>query len=174
MKNGSEKITNCKLRGEWAEMCFMTCATEHGLSVSRPYGESTPFDFIVGDKGRLLRVQVKSTMRRYFNGYGCNIRASRPVVYSPDDFDFLAILVIPARAWYIIPAGVGAGKAQLFLSPGDPESKYARYKEAWDLLCTKPCAVHGTIQDMRACADDADAAWLKISGCGRFGFGAER
>ena len=154
MKNRGEKITNCKLRGEWAEMYFMTCAAERGIHVSRPYGESTHFDFVVGDKGCLLRVQVKSTLRRYFNGYGCNVRGSKSTVYSADAFDFLAILVIPERVWYIIPAELGAGKAQLFLSPADPKSKYAPYKEAWRLLRVRPCAVRAArIGDIQACAD---------------------
>ena len=41
MKNNGMKIKHPKLRGEWAEMCFMTRAAEHGLSATRPWGPSS-------------------------------------------------------------------------------------------------------------------------------------
>jgi len=154
MKNRGERISNCKLRGEWAEMYFMTCAAEHGLHVSRPYGEMTHFDFVIGDRGCLLRVQVKSTLSRYLNGYGCNVRGTQSRLYSPDDFDFLAVLVIPERVWYIIPSEVAAGRAKVFLQPSSPKSKYAPYKEAWHLLRPRACAVRGTISHIEACSAD--------------------
>jgi len=153
MKNRGEKITNCKLRGEWAEMYFMTCAAEHGLRVSRPYGEMTHFDFVIGHRGCLLRVQVKSTLSRKDNGYGCAVRASQARHYGADDFDFLAVLVVPERVWYIIPAGLVLGKRKIFLFPDSPKSKYAPYKEAWRLLRVRPCAVRAHIGDIQACAD---------------------
>jgi hypothetical protein len=39
MTNGS-RIKNSKLRGEWAELRFMTRAAEHGLMISKPWGDS--------------------------------------------------------------------------------------------------------------------------------------
>lgn len=161
MKNRGEEIGNCKLRGEWAEMYFMSCAAERGIHVSRPYGESTHFDFIVGDKGCLLRVQVKSTMSpKEPNGFGCAVWGSHSKLYEPNDFDFLAVLVIPLKVWYIIPAGLVIGKSKVFVFPGSPKSKYAPYKDAWHLLRTRPCALRGMIEEIQACADDAGLAWV--------------
>ena len=51
MKNNGMKIKHPKLRGEWAEMCFMTRAAEHGLCVTRPWGEMSRYDFAVEYKG---------------------------------------------------------------------------------------------------------------------------
>ena len=153
MKNRDPKINDRKLRGEWAEMYFMACAAEHGLHVNKPYGEMSHFDFIIGDHGCLLRVQVKSTLARNGNGYGCSVRGGhRP--YVGDVFDFLAVLVIPVRVWYIIPAELILGKAAIMLSPHLQQSKYAPYKEAWHLLRPRDCALRGTISHIEGSAAD--------------------
>lgn len=49
------------LRGEWTEARFMIRACEHGFNVSRPWGGSSRYDFVVELNGQFLRVQVKST-----------------------------------------------------------------------------------------------------------------
>ena len=61
---GRSDRTAFKLRGEWMELLFMTRATEHGLRVMRPWGDSSRYDFVVETGGRFLRVQVKSTSFR--------------------------------------------------------------------------------------------------------------
>jgi len=154
MKNRGEEITNCKRRGEWAEMYFMTCAAEHGLHVSRPYGEMTHFDFVVGDHGCLLRVQVKSTLSRKDDGYGCTVRGAQSLRYGPDAFDFLAAVIVPERVWYIIPAELIQGKGKIFLNPSSSKLKYSPYKEAWHLLRPRDCALRGTISHIEASAAD--------------------
>jgi hypothetical protein len=113
-----------------------------------------PFDFIVGDHGCLLRVQVKSTLCRRENGYGCSVRGAQCCRYAADDFDLLAVLVVPERVWYIIPAELILGKGKVFLYPNSPKSKYAPYKEAWHLLRPRDCALRGTISHIEACAAD--------------------
>lgn len=49
------RIKGCKERGEWAEMYFMMLALEHGLKVSKPYGESGRYDAGVEGRGRVQR-----------------------------------------------------------------------------------------------------------------------
>ena len=154
MKNRGARITNGKLRGEWAEMYFMTCAAEHGLRVNKPWGEMAQFDFVVGDRGCLLRVQVKSTLARRETGYACSSVRGAQRRYAADAFDFLAVLVVPELVWYIIPAELILGKGKVMLFPNSPKSKYAPYKEAWNLLRTRPCAIRGTITHIEACAAD--------------------
>jgi hypothetical protein len=56
-----QKIGNCKLRGEWAELCFMARAAGMGLCVCKPYGDSAQYDVGIEEDGRMLRVQIKST-----------------------------------------------------------------------------------------------------------------
>ena len=152
MKNHVPKINDRKLRGEWAEMYFMACAAEHGLQVNKPYGEMSHFDFIIGDHGCLHRVQVKSTLRDWHTGYVCCVRGGhRP--YTGDVFDFLAVLVIPERAWYIIPAELVVGRGVITLYPNSPKSKYAAYKEAWHLLRPRECPFRTTIGHIEASAE---------------------
>ena len=77
MKNNGMKIKHPKLRGEWAELRFMTCAAEHGLCVTKPWGETARYDFAVEHEGHFVRVQVKSTMFMDRGGYSCTVRGCR-------------------------------------------------------------------------------------------------
>src|SRR5260370_35359774 len=54
-------IKDPKSRGEWGESVFMVRAGEQGLAVSKPWGDSRSYDFVVGRPGRFVSVQVKST-----------------------------------------------------------------------------------------------------------------
>jgi hypothetical protein len=60
MANRGVDIKESKMRGEWAELRFMARAAEHGLRVTKPWGDSAKYDFAVERQGRFLRVQVKS------------------------------------------------------------------------------------------------------------------
>jgi len=53
MKNRGMKIKHPKLRGEWAELRFMTRAAEHGLCVTKPWGETARYDLRWSMKGTL-------------------------------------------------------------------------------------------------------------------------
>ena len=110
-KKRKPKIADKKQRGEWAEMHFMVRATDHDLPVSKPWGDSRSFDFVVGWPGRFVAVQVKSTTLEVENGgYACSVCTSgKP--YAPGSFDFLAAYVIYDDAWYIIPAKEFLGQA---------------------------------------------------------------
>jgi hypothetical protein len=79
MKTKGSEIKNSKLRGEWAELRFMTRAAERGLMVSRPWGDSAPYDVMVEHQGRVRLVQIKSTMRRVANTYRCHVPRNRHV-----------------------------------------------------------------------------------------------
>jgi hypothetical protein len=95
-------IIGKKLRGEWAEMIFMLRATEHGLQVSKPWGDSRSYDFVVGRPRHFVAVQVKSTIFELEEGWMCTVcSSSNP--YPPESFDFLAAYVVFEDAWYIIP-----------------------------------------------------------------------
>jgi hypothetical protein len=127
------KFKNSKLRGEWAELRFMARAAEHGLMVSKPWGDSAAYDLMVEYNGRILRVQVKSTCCLRGNSYKCHV-TSNGVPYAKHDLDFIAAYVIPADCWYIVPIAIVGMQLHLLLSPHRENSKYHRYKEAWQLL----------------------------------------
>ena len=117
------KIKHPKLRGEWAEMCFMTRAAEHGLSVTRPWGEMSRYDFAVEYKGRFVRVQVKSTMCLDRGGYVVSVRGWSGK-YTGDPFDFVAAYLIPLDIWYILPGDSFKMQGTVGLYPNLKKSKY--------------------------------------------------
>jgi PD-(D/E)XK endonuclease len=141
MTNKGIDIQHPKLRGEWAELRFMARASEHGLRVSKPFGDCASYDVAVEHNGHFLRVQVKSTKFSKNDGrsYVCDLRRRESKPYTPDRVDFFAVYVIPRDLWYILPAEAAIGsQSNLTLSPDLPDSKHAPYKEAWHLLCSKP------------------------------------
>src|SRR5947209_12011271 len=77
MRDPTLNFKNFKQRGEWVEMLFMARAAREGLQVSKPYGESASYDFIVESGSLCSRIQVKSTLARTHNGFVCNLRCSR-------------------------------------------------------------------------------------------------
>jgi hypothetical protein len=130
---------NCKSRGEWAELQFMAKAAKFGLRILKPWGEMARYDMVIDNDGRLVRVQIKSTMSKRSGGlyYLCNLRTGNvKKSYQKGEFDFVAAYVIPLDVWFIIPAGaVVTGKSRaILLFPSSATSKYGAYKEAWDLL----------------------------------------
>jgi hypothetical protein len=96
-----------KKQGEWVELQFLARATGQSFTVSKPWGDSTAYDFVVECNRRFHRVQVKSRSTMVGNVYECGINfpahGKRPR-YEPGDLDFFAIFVIPEDLWYIIPA----------------------------------------------------------------------
>ena len=150
MKHNGMGIKHPKLRGEWAELCFMARAAEWGLQVSKPWGETSRYDFAVEYKGRFVRVQVKSTMFKDRGGYSCSVRGCRGP-YEGNPFDFVAVYIIPEDLWYIIPAGEIEGQGSVALYPQLKKSKYAKYKEAWQRLKAGSCETVGSIH---ACTEE--------------------
>jgi hypothetical protein len=127
-------IKDPKHRGEWTELVFMSRITERGFNVSKPWGDSSRYDCAVERRGHFLRVQVKSTIARQFNGYIVTIKSGYHY-YTRHQVDFFAVYVIPEDVWYILPAKIiTILRSNFLLAPRRPHQKYAAYKEAWHLL----------------------------------------
>ncbi len=90
-------IKDPKSRGEWVESVFMVRAGEQGLAVSKPWGDSRSYDFVVGRPGRFVSVQVKSTTVESGGGYACAIRKQNQG-YARGSFDFVAAYVVQEDA----------------------------------------------------------------------------
>lgn len=75
--------------------------------------------------------------------------------YEAGSVDFFAVHLIPEDAWYIIPAEALGEKLTLHFCPGGKRQKYAKYREAWDLL-----RGDGTIT-IQACADERWEEWMR-------------
>ena len=129
----------------------MVRAAEHGLQVSKPWGETAHYDFVVESAGQFVRVQVKSTMFRDRGGYSCTVRGCRGP-YIGDVFDFVAAYLIPEDLWYIIPAEMIRGQGSVAVYPKLRKSKYHPYREAWHLLRGQPSR-KATVDCIEACAD---------------------
>jgi hypothetical protein len=144
------KIANRKQRGEWAEMKFMTAAAEHGLPVSKPWGDSASYDVVVGRPGHFVAVQVKCTIARTANrvGYVCSTCSSHKK-YRRGSFDFLAAYVVKEDVWYIIPEKEVRGNWSISLLTECKEARYEKYREAWHLLREPVFA-----GDIQACAEE--------------------
>lgn len=128
------QIKHAKLRGEWAEMKFMAAAAEHGLHVTKPWGESTQYDFAIEHEAHFVRIQVKSTASKVrAGGYPCSVCGGQGV-YVGDPFDFIAAYVVPADVWFIIPEHVVHGRSRVVLYPNLEKSIYWQYQDDWDAL----------------------------------------
>jgi PD-(D/E)XK endonuclease len=150
-RNAGMQFKNCKLRGEWAELVFAARALRKGLALVRPWGESSGYDFMVDHGGgRVLRVQVKSTIFKEGTGYSCTLKDSKGP-YKKNTFEFVAAYVIPEDVWFVIPEKKVRGMWSVGLYPNLERSKYWEYKEAWHLLRGE---TPGFVARIEACAED--------------------
>jgi len=99
-------VRNTKRRGEIVEIAFLHTVANMGFAVTKPYGDSEPYDFIVDSGNRLWRVQVKSC--QYRNRLTYWLVTGRPLYqaqgpYTAEQIDILAVDIVPADAWYVIP-----------------------------------------------------------------------
>ena len=166
-RNRGRKIKNGKRRGEWAELVFMMRAVDEGLQVSKPWGESVSYDFVVEQARRFVRVQVKSTTFQEGAGYSCSLKDSKGP-YRGNPFDFVAAYVIPEDVWYLVPAKKCRGQVSISLHPEMERAKYSAYKEAWHLLRgEKP----GRVARIEACVEEwvpevaADSLRMRLIEC---------
>jgi hypothetical protein len=182
------KLPGCKERGEWAELYFMMMAAGQGMKVSKPFGDSGRYDVGVErpvrenygrdnrsresrsrenqsrenrsqeNQGRVMRVQVKSTIYKRRNGeYSLNVMGPQRKKYAPGTVDFFAVLLIPIDDWYIIPFEVmGRKNSSLHFTPGSKRQKYGEYREAWHLL-------QRTGLTIQACVDEE---WAEVEARG--------
>lgn len=136
------KYTDCKQKGELAELVIILKAASLGLAVCKPYGEHLPFDFVVASAGRLLRVQVKSTFTSKRRGHNIHVgfrgRGMWHRPYTADDIDFIAAYVVAHDVWYIIPVSAIGTRVSIRVYPEGPQKSdggyFEQYREAWHLI----------------------------------------
>lgn len=126
-----------KRQGEWAEAVFLAHAIREGLCVTRPWGDSARYDFIVDCHGQLLRIQVKSTRHQHRRGYSfMNSSADFRRLYSAKEVDYLALYVIPSDLWYIVPAQKVGRRHAICVYPNvvGSRGRFEQFRNGWDLL----------------------------------------
>lgn len=142
-----------KMRGDTAEILFLLWAASLGLRVSKPYGDSYPYDSIVDNGHTCYKVQIKSSNRAGVRGlYQVNAnRTGKHRAYRPSEVDFLACYIFRTKTWYIIPqSAIGRRSSVILYGPSRREcGMFAAYFEAWHLLKEpRPCGFC-----LQACAD---------------------
>jgi len=137
-----------KQRGEWVELRFMDAAAERGFTVTKPWGDSRPYDVGIEHGQNYLRVQVKGFSARKGGGYLCRLRhgLSGKQRYHSGDLDLFALYILPAHTWYLIPAAavlLPTPKFSISVYPHglpprsgrhDSDHDYEPYRNAWPLL----------------------------------------
>lgn len=147
-----------KLKGEWAELQFMTKALALGLRVAKVYGDSARYDFFVDAGGSLSRVQIKSVWRTHNSTYRLGAQRGAPlgkVPYRARELDFVIGYVVPEDAWYVVPACALARRRSFWVYPHRAHSRgrFEQYRDAWHLLGPVPAEQPSQRFDLNACAD---------------------
>ena len=139
-KTAQEYELTTKRRGELSELAFIFKATSLGFHVSKPYGDSERYDFILDAGPRLLRIQIKSTTTMLCGLYRINAHRrtnNGAIPYQPNEVDFLIAHVIPEDAWFILPIAEIQDRTSVLFPPRHHPRKHAHfaaYREAWHLL----------------------------------------
>jgi hypothetical protein len=134
------KRPNTKRTGELAEAAFVVKAAGLGFAVSKPWGDSERYDFILDAGHATFRVQVKCTESLNANGYQVQSTytdRNQKGHYSTADIDFLVGYILPLDLWYVVPSHALPASASLRFYPKGNISRRARfeqYREAWHLF----------------------------------------
>jgi len=125
-----------KRLGEATEAAFLAKACTLDFAVSKPWGDSRRYDFVVEFRGTFWRVQVKTARRQRYRLSEYSVEGGGgTTLYTEEEIDFLVAYVVPDDLWYVIPIEAFVGRTTLHLSPRcRRKAKYEKYREAWCLL----------------------------------------
>ena len=130
-------VVTGKRRGEMAEAAFLAKVSGLGFTVSKTWGDSDRYDFVVDAGAGLRRVQVKSAhCVGEDGGYSFRTHDHWMRAYRADEIDALVAYVVPETAWYVFPVKVFQRLRTLKLFPETRKkrSKFEKYREAWEIL----------------------------------------
>jgi hypothetical protein len=137
-------VRNTKRRGEIVELAFLHKVADMGFAVTKPYGDSEPYDFIVDSGSQLWRVQVKSGGYRSGRAYRVGVHHLSHTVpaqkaYTAKQIDILAVYIVPAHAWYVIPVSAFSPRTSLKFFPHVPghAGEYEQFRDAWFLMACR-------------------------------------
>lgn len=109
-----------RLQGNIAESKAILYFTEQGYIVSKPLFENTPYDLVVGQDGKLYRVQVKSTICLEEPSYRLDLRTkggagNTQEVKRVDSGNCDILFATTPENSYVIPVDVFDGKGRIML-----------------------------------------------------------
>jgi hypothetical protein len=124
-------------QGERSEMIFAhKCMIEYGYSISIPF-TTEDYDVIVDTKEKLIRVQIKSSIKGDGNVMICKgtnaVKSGKQgkYPYPEGGLDFFAVHDIVNDTWYMIPRSVTGDVKNLRIAL-KRAGKYTPYKDNWD------------------------------------------
>ena len=123
-------------------------AASLGFSVTKPWGESDRYDFMVDCGTRIWRVQVKSAHSSALNGYsfhacgnpfdsfplrGQSLRAGSARSTCRGEIDFIVGYVVSDDVWYVIPIEAYGERTTIKVFPSSRRrmSRFEKYRDAW-------------------------------------------
>jgi hypothetical protein len=141
---GVGRRRNPKRMGELSEAALLWKAQSLGFGVSKPWGDSERYDFVVNAGGRLWRVQLKSTavvhargyeVQPIYSVYGDGYGRSK-AGYSADEIDVLVVHIRPREVWYVLPveALVSCKNLRFYPDIACKQARWESYREAWWLM----------------------------------------
>jgi hypothetical protein len=131
---------NSKRTGEISEAAFLHKAVSLSFKVTKPWGDSERYDFILDSGARLWRVQIKSTSALHAGGYQIQpihyVYGERKLAYTSDEIDALAAHIVPLDVWYILPvSALGCGTSLRLFPHGECKTaRFEHFREAWHLF----------------------------------------
>ena len=126
-----------KRRGEIGEAAFLAKVSALGFGVSKTWGDSDRYDFVVDGGAGLWRVQVKSAHRTgEYGRYTFHAHGNTMMPYRADEIDAIVAYCVPEDAWYVLPVSFFAVRVSMNLFPGSQRrrSRFEKYREAWWIL----------------------------------------
>ncbi len=129
-----ERLINRRQQGDLGEASAIEWLTSVAATVLIPFGHSPDFDLVASANGRLLRIQVKTSVHRVANcperwqaqlatNGGNQSWSGVAKTFDPSRFDYLFVLTGGGRRWFI---PVTAIEARHSLNLGG--SKYAEFE----------------------------------------------
>jgi len=131
-----------KRAGSLYEQMFITEAMFRGIDISTTIGDYSPYDCIIDNGKKLLRIQVKGTASPQRSGYKVTVAKGnsmgQKIPRGPNCFDYLAAVVMTGADshWYIVPESKIANQMSVKFFPSPlSKAKFEKYKHGWDLIC---------------------------------------
>lgn len=122
--------------GHIAEHKFELMCLERDIPVFKPVLDAYSIDFVIKKKNRLIKIQVKSTMRKdpHRNTYKISVAKGHDSrMYDKGDYDYLVVYIFELQQWFIIPQKFITARC-IRINPNNPKNKFLPYKERWDFL----------------------------------------
>lgn len=129
-----------KQMGELWELDFLRKALGMGMIVSKPWGDSYRYDFVVDTGGMLWRVQVRATETRLgARGYAvhASVVVGRKIVgLTEKDIDVIVGYIAHRDIWYVVPVEAFVPRKNLWFYPDGSKKggMFEKFRDAWWLM----------------------------------------